>query len=208
MLIKVCGLTDAVNIQAISDFNVDMIGYNFYPHSQRFLREAQVFEVDSSKKKVGVFVNESMSTIIEKTARYQLDLIQLHGVEGPDFTEAVQRHRPVIKVFRIDTEFDAQILYSFAFCDYYLFDTATPLFGGSGQVFDWNILLQFEIPRPFFISGGIGPSDVEKIKKFQHPYFVGIDINSKFEIKPGLKNVDLVRSFSQDIKSFFNDLPH
>lgn len=194
MIIKVCGLKNHQNILAISELNIDMIGYNFYPLSQRYVDDT-LHILPKKIKKVGVFVNADFETISQKVAQYGLNFVQLHGDESCSFVQKIQRIVPVIKVFRIDENFEANNLNEYQFCDYILFDTATKNYGGSGQKFNWEKLHEMPIKTPFLLSGGIGPEDASAIKNFTHPYFAGIDINSKFESSPGVKNVETIRSF-------------
>lgn len=194
MIIKVCGLKDVQNLTDISQLNIDMVGYNFYKPSARYLDHV-LPDIPANIKKVGVFVNASLDAIKLKTALHKLDYAQLHGDESLSFCKEVKSFIPVIKVFSIDDDFNPDILKDFDFCDMFLFDTATKNFGGSGQKFNWNILYQYDIKIPFLLSGGIGPNDVDEILKIDHPLFMGIDINSKFEISPGMKKVAEVREF-------------
>jgi phosphoribosylanthranilate isomerase len=124
----------------------------------------------------------------------------LHGDDSSVFAAIIQEFIPVIKVFRIDESFDPKVLIHFEFCSYLLFDTSTKSFGGSGLKFNWEMLDDFNIKTPFLLSGGIGPEDTEAILKLNHPYFRGVDINSKFEIEPGLKNVSHIQEFIKAIK--------
>ncbi|MBK9736408.1 MAG: phosphoribosylanthranilate isomerase [Saprospiraceae bacterium] len=119
----------------------------------------------------------------------------MHGDESPQFARSLKSFIKVIKVFRIDDAFDPETLDKYNFCDYYLFDTATIHFGGSGHKFDWTRLHAYNIRKPFLLGGGIGPKDIEDVLKLSHPKFAGVDINSKFEISPGIKDVKMVREF-------------
>lgn len=199
MIIKVCGIKEAENQRALASLDIDMIGYNFYVPSSRYL-DHQLPDLPTHIKKVGVFVNVNLNEIIDKMEKYQLDYIQLHGDENVHFVEQVQHLLPVIKVFRIDQQFNPKKINEFAFCDMLLFDTATPQYGGSGHKFDWKQLDNFNIQTPFLMSGGIGPKDIESIKEIDHPMFAGVDINSKFETSPGIKNVEMVGEFVHVVK--------
>ncbi len=199
MTIKVCGLKDANNLLDITTLNINMIGYNFYPPSPRYV-DHLLPDITENIKKVGVFVNASLEVIEQKMSIYKLDYAQLHGDENLSFVKEVNSFIPVIKVFRICDNFEPSILQLYNFCHYFLFDTATSKYGGSGIKFDWNILNDWKIDKPFLLSGGIGPENVANILKFNHPNFEGIDINSKFEVSPGVKDMKLILQFRQGLK--------
>jgi phosphoribosylanthranilate isomerase len=200
MIIKVCGLKFEQNLIDVASLDIDMVGYNFYEPSPRYVQNTLPI-IPSKIKKVGVFVNASESNILQKVRDYRLDYAQLHGDESPEFCKKIKETIPVIKVFRIDDLFDFNLIKEFVFCNYFLFDTATKQFGGSGKKFDWSLLNNLDIKVPFLISGGIGPDDLDDILKFRHPTFKGIDINSKFELSAGLKDVEKVKNFADGIKT-------
>jgi phosphoribosylanthranilate isomerase len=200
MIIKVCGLKFEQNLIDVASLDIDMVGYNFYEPSPRYVQNA-LPNIPSTIKKVGVFVNASESTILQKTKEYNLDYAQLHGDESAAFCKKIKETIPVIKVFRIDDHFNWNHMKEFEFCDFFLFDTATKQFGGSGKQFDWSLLNNLDIKVPFLLSGGIGTDDLDSILKFSHPNFKGIDINSKFEISAGLKDVEKVNFFVDAIKN-------
>ena len=200
MIIKVCGLKFEQNLIDVASLDIDMVGYNFYEPSPRYVQNTLPI-IPSKIKKVGVFVNASESNILQKVRDYRLDYVQLHGDESPEFCKKIKETIPVIKVFRIDDHFNANHMKEFEFCDYFLFDTATKQFGGSGKKFDWSLLKELDIKVPFLISSGIGPDDLDDILKFRHPTFKGIDINSKFELSAGLKDVGKVKNFADGIKT-------
>ena len=176
-----------------------MVGLNFYAPSVRYIDpdiDPSVFDVfDENVQRVGVFVREDAETIFDLVAKFKLDYVQLHGDEDPSFCDKIAAQIPVIKVFRIDETFDFSKISDFESAEMYLFDTRTKKFGGSGKQFDWNILDQYSGDKKFLLSGGIGPEDVESIVSINHAQFVGIDINSKFESSPGIKNRDLLLPF-------------
>jgi len=204
MIIKVCGLKFRENLLNISALDINMVGYNFYKPSPRFVQEP-LPEIPFEIKKVGVFVNASEPYVLQKVNDYKLDFVQLHGDESPEFCKKISESIPVIKVFRIDEFFNDIRIQEYEFCDFFLFDTATKAFGGSGKKFDWTILNKLDIKVPFFLSGGLGPDDLDDILNFCHPKFLGIDINSKFEISVGLKDVGKVKVFVDDIRK---KIPH
>lgn len=193
MLLKVCGLKDPENIKQVAALKPDFMGFIFYPQSKRFVGEDFIMPTISPEiKKVGVFVNASANHIIEKTNEYKLDLIQLHGDEKPNFCEVLNHIVPVIKAFGVDEAFDFEVLESYKnTCTYFLFDTKTTDYGGSGNTFNWKILEKYDNSVPFFLSGGIGAEEFEnlKMKKFENEKILAIDVNSKFEIEPGIKDI-------------------
>ena len=203
MIIKVCGIKTEENISFLSQARIDMVGLNFYAPSVRYLPDEvnpilfDKFDVDV--KRVGVFVNESPLRIFELGNKYKLDYIQLHGDEDEYFCNKIAEQFPVIKVFRIDDNFDFSMIYKYTSASYFLFDTQTRHFGGSGKKFNWEQLNQYSGKVPFLLSGGIGPDDVDQILSISHPQFVGIDINSKFESHPGIKDKTLVLPFIHSI---------
>lgn len=200
MIIKVCGLKFEQNLIDVASLDIDMVGYNFYEPSPRYVQNTLPI-IPSKIKKVGVFVNASESNILQKVRDYRLDYAQLHGDESPEFCKKIKETIPVIKVFRIDNFLISDHMNEYEFCDFFLFDTATKQFGGSGQKFDWSLLSELDIKVPFLLSGGIGPDDLDDILKFRHPNFKGIDINSKFELSAGLKDVEKVNFFVGGIKN-------
>ncbi|RQO29817.1 N-(5'-phosphoribosyl)anthranilate isomerase [Taibaiella sp. KBW10] len=206
MEIKICGLCHTENIQSVVDLRPDYIGFIFYPGSKRYL----AYEAAKAKyiagiqhiAKTGVFVNAGLSLILETAKVYGLDYIQLHGSEDPLLCATLSRAYPVIKAFSMHPEFDFRVLSAYeASCRHYLFDTATAGYGGSGQQFDWGLLEQYTLSKPFFLSGGIGPEQAAVLKRFQHPGFKAIDLNSRFEEQPGLKNISLLNKFIYEIRN-------
>lgn len=192
--IKVCGLRDQTNYREVERLAPDYVGFIFHEASPRFCPYPPTGSDGTSR--VGVFVNETLETIVAKAAECSLDAIQLHGDETPELCLALKRRNlPVIKAFRVSETFDLSRIGSFEFCDYFLFDAYGDSYGGSGNQFDWQILAEYRGDVPFFLSGGIGPADVETIRKLDHPRFFGVDINSRFEIAPGFKNVAAVNEF-------------
>ncbi len=200
MKIKICGMKFSENILEVSDLLPDYLGFIFYEKSSRFF-EGTIPELPQSIKKVGVFVDASIKDIISKIQQYNLNIIQLHGDENPDFiTNLVSelkiidnKNIEIIKVFSVGTEFDFEKLKAFEIMvDYFLFDTKGDLRGGNGTTFDWTILEKYNSKKPFFLSGGIGIQALENIKNLNLPIHA-IDVNSKFETAPGLKNVSLCK---------------
>ena len=190
--LKICGMKYPDNILEVSKLLPDYLGFIFYKKSSRYF-DGTIPEIPKSIKKVGVFVDETEENIIEKIEKYDLNLVQLHGKETPELCEKLQKTVPVIKVFSVDDDFDFQELEKYeTACDYFLFDTKGKLHGGNGVTFNWEILKKYESKKPLFLSGGIGLEEIEELKKIDLPIFA-IDVNSKFEIEPGLKNIDMCR---------------
>jgi len=209
MKIKVCGMRDAGNIRRVGELAVDFMGFIFYPPSSRFagnglLLPEALGNLPATVRKTGVFVSESLDTLFHYVEKYGLDIVQLHGEETPEYCCALKEKYPavgIIKAFSISepTDFDRTKEYV-TVCDYFLFDTKTALRGGSGKQFDWKIVEDYKGKTPFFLSGGISADDVEKIKDLKHPTFFGIDLNSRFEIAAGIKDIDLLQTFIKAIK--------
>ena len=203
MKIKVCGITTISQLQELDTMRVDYAGLIFYPRSPRYvlskLKSKDVASLKMNTKKVGVFVNASEADITTQIELYHLDLVQLHGNETPAFCKHVSKLAKVIKAFRIDetsTHIDWIIKPYQDVCDYFLFDHgSTGIYGGTGTKFNWGLLETSTIGKDFFLSGGIAPGDAEPIIKFSHPYFYAVDINSKFETEPGIKNIEAVKEF-------------
>ena len=210
MNIKVCGITQFKQLQQLEALNIDYAGLIFYKDSSRYMGDKlsgkQVKEADFDLKKVGVFVNPSYSELLDAIDEYGLDIVQLHGNETPEMCEELSAEVEVIKAFRIagddSINIDEMVMPYDAACDFYLFDTAglKESFGGTGQQFDWGVLKKAKIEKPFFLSGGIGPDDAQKVKSFSHPDFFAIDINSKFESAPGVKDMAAILKFLQGFK--------
>ena len=210
MNIKVCGITQFKQLQQLEALNIDYAGLIFYKDSPRYMGDKitgkQVKDADFDIKKVGVFVNPGYSELLDAIDEYGLDIVQLHGNETPEMCEELSGEVEVIKAFRIAGEesidIDEMVADYDEVCDYYLFDTAglKESFGGTGQQFDWGILKKAKIEKPFFLSGGIGPDDAQKVKAFNHPDFFAVDVNSKFELSPGLKDMAAILKFLQGFK--------
>jgi tryptophan synthase alpha subunit len=201
-LIKVCGLRDGQNILDIEQLGVDMIGLIFYSKSPRCVYEMPEY-LPQQAKRVGVFVNEQKKYIQIMADRFSLDYIQLHGNESPELCRALHlAGLKVIKNFSIATGKDLEKTeqYDNGECDYFLFDTKCKTFGGSGRQFDWDILDGYNGRTPFLLSGGINPYSARALKSFDHPRLAGYDINSRFETKPGEKDVKRVAKFIKQMR--------
>lgn len=201
MIVKVCGLRTEHNLAKVKE-SLDMIGLNFYMPSIRCVAlEADAYNIlPASVKRVGVFVNESQESILDKVTDFGLDYVQLHGDESIAFGTEISKHTQVIKVFRIRSAEDLSNITDHSYAEYYLFDTYTEAFGGSGKQFDWSILNNYTGDIPFLLSGGIGPDDTDVISSINHPMFRGVDINSKFESEPAVKDMEMIDRFMEVIK--------
>lgn len=208
MRLKVCGMRDPDNIRDLVEVvQPDWMGLIFYPPSPRFVENALAESIRNFRvKKVGVFVNASMEEINEKVGLFGLDAIQLHGDESPEFANMLKEKtgRSVWKVFLVGEEMDWEKLRPYQdVVDYFLFDTFSKSHGGSGKTFNWELLLDYPLSTPFMLSGGLAIVHAEAIKDLQAkiPQMQGIDINSKFETKPGVKDISLVRKFWDYLKT-------
>ena len=208
MNIKVCGITEMKQLQQLDGLNIDFAGLIFYKESPRYiadkLSKKEVKGADFDLKKVGVFVNPEMIDVLDAIDDYGLDVVQLHGDESAEMCEDLSSEVEVIKAFRVTdgTDIDEMVADYDAVCDYYLFDTGglKETLGGTGKQFDWNILTKAKIEKPFFLSGGIGPDDAFKVKAFKHLDFFGVDINSRFETAPGVKDMAKILQFKMGLK--------
>ena len=194
-------MRDGDNIRAVESLGIDWMGFIFYPPSKRFV-EVMPEYLPKKIKRVGVFVNESIATILEKVESFQLDIVQLHGDESPELCQQLtNKGVKVMKAFGIDTTFPSEkIGQYYGCCDYFLFDTQTSDYGGSGKKFNWNILQNYQGNTPFLLSGGIGANDVQTIREFSHPQCIGIDINSQFELSPANKDIQSIHQFIKSLK--------
>jgi len=196
--IKICGMKYPDNMIEVGSLLPDYMGFIFWPKSARYF-DGEMPELPKSIKKTGVFVNESITVIEEKVKKYNLQAVQLHGQESVVFCSELKAKFgtsiEIIKVFSADENFDFSVLEPYeSVCDYFLFDTKGKLPGGNGTTFDWKILENYSSTKPFFLSGGIGIEELDSINeilKTNLPIYA-IDVNSKFEIEPGLKNINLV----------------
>jgi len=176
------------------------MGFIFYPKSPRYaepLDSAVLNSLPATIKKIGVFVNEDLENTLTIAYKYKLDGLQLHGAELVDMCRELKKlGYLVIKAFPIAETYNFKVTKSYeGVCDYFLFDTKTEAYGGSGLKFNWKMLNEYTGDTPFLLSGGIALDDAEAIQKIEHPKFAGIDLNSKFEVKPGLKNISLLKDF-------------
>lgn len=218
-------MRDADNIRAVAALDIDFLGFIFYPKSPRYAQKAvpetelMTNTATASRRndmvmrkpqRVGVFVDETPQAIIAHIHNDQLDYVQLHGHELPEMIDHLKRavisdnchSLKVIKAFSISKPDD--LLQTKAYegiADLFLFDTPTESYGGSGKKFDWQMLQAYDGHTPFLLSGGIGPEDIDRIHKFEHPQCIGIDLNSRFETAPGIKDVEALRRFTEKLRA-------
>ena len=198
-MIKVCGMRDAENICQMEALGIDMMGFIFYPKSSRYVSKHPEY-LPTKCKRVGVFVDEDIEQVKHIAEEFALDLIQLHGSESPEYAQRL-RDWKVIKAFNIATKEDLEATKPYeGLVDYFLFDTKGKSAGGNGEKFNWNVLSNYKGNTPFLLSGGIGPDDAGRIKVFQHPKCIGIDLNSRFETAPALKDINKLKSFIQALQ--------
>ena len=202
MKLKVCGMRSSENILNLAKIMPDYMGFIFWEHSTRFVSNPTP-ELSKEIKKVGVFVNASLNYIKECVEVHKLKAIQLHGDESPEECSKLKEiDVEVIKSFAMLNEFDFnELAFYESVCDYFLFDTKGFLPGGNGLHFDWTLLKNYRLKKPFFLSGGIGPDDsvaIALINKLNLPVYA-VDVNSKFEIEPGYKNIQSIKEFKSKL---------
>lgn len=219
MIVKVCGMREGENIRQVAELGVNWIGMIFWDKSPRNVTMIPTYagiipdrgsDIGSFKaKRVGVFVDEMPQNIITRVVNYKLDLVQLHGHETPTLIRNLRRTldpdiRPgvqFIKAISVEGCNDIAAYKDYEDCvDYFLFDTKCPTVGGSGSQFDWSVLDAYGGDVPFLLSGGIGPDDAERFRNFHHPKCIGIDLNSRFETEPGLKDITKLKQFLEQLK--------
>jgi phosphoribosylanthranilate isomerase len=207
MKVKVCGMREPENLKQIVALQPDYLGFIFYKESKRYcggsITPELLTELPASIKKVGVFVNETTEVILDIVTKYKLDVVQLHGRETPRQCQELKNSGlEVIKAFSVDDSFvfENTLLYERS-CDYFLFDTRGNNYGGNGTVFDWEILKGYLSNKPYFLSGGLNLENL-KSREFERirPKPFALDVNSGFEIEPGLKDVEKVKELIKLIK--------
>jgi phosphoribosylanthranilate isomerase len=215
--LKICGMRDLQNIRQVSSLHPNYLGLIFYEASPRYVDEEEIGELDLEIKRTGVFVNASKSLILNKVEKFGLTAIQLHGEESPEFCRDLKKHfsasgksLQLIKVFGIKDQFNFNTLIPYEQdVDFFLFDTKGKKKGGTGIRFNWEVLKMYPSTVPFFLSGGIGPEEANEIKKLYRHFqennkediFYGIDVNSKFESAPGLKDAAKLKIFRDELFS-------
>lgn len=212
MIIKICGMREPDNIAAVEALQVDWMGFICWAGSPRYVATTPAHMPASPVRRVGVFVNPAMQVIKERAREFGLHIIQLHGNESPAFCLEVRAATglPVIKAFAIRTSADLDAINVYLptsspstqqYADYFLFDTKSPLVGGSGQQFDWRLLDNYRGPVPFLLSGGISPTDATRLRAFRHPQCLGFDLNSRFETAPAVKDTSALAAFINAVRS-------
>ena len=193
-------MRNAENIRDVEALGIDMMGFIFCPKSSRYVSARPAY-LPQKCKRVGVFVDEDIENIKKIADDYALDFVQLHGHESPDFIRTLKFQVSgfrfqVIKAFNIATKEDLEATTPYAgLVDYFLFDTKGPSVGGNGEKFDWSVLEVYNGDTPFLLSGGIGPDDTGRILDYHHPKCIGVDLNSRFEIEPGIKDITKLKTF-------------
>jgi len=206
-------MREAENIRAVDQLSIincqlsiDWMGFIFWPKSSRYVSKRPCY-LPTHSKRVGVFVDADIQEVQQKVAEFGLDYIQLHGHETPDYIRALRvadgfpADTRLIKAISISSHDDIATYKDYeGLVDYFLFDTKAQLPGGNGQQFDWNVLADYDGNTPFLLSGGIGPDDAERIRTFIHPQCLGIDLNSRFELAPALKDINKLKEFINTIR--------
>lgn len=197
MKIKVCGIKDKENLRELRKCEPDFLGFIFYNKSARYMGESFIpSDLENlSAKKIGVFVDSTAEEIEKIKNNFKLDGIQFHGNESPALCEKfLNQNLILIKAFSVDEHFDFTQTKDFSFCDYFLFDTKGENKGGNGKTFNWDILKKYDQKVPFFLSGGIGPENISETFQLTDLKLAGIDLNSRLEISPGLKDMTKVKN--------------
>ncbi len=216
MIIKVCGMKQPENIRGLLQLPIDLMGLIFYKKSKRYAGSDEVRQwleqheaLFENVGKVGVFVNAEVDEILNHIHDYQLDYIQLHGEESPEYCAEIRsfweissmRKSKIIKAFSVDKSFDFAATNAFeGKCELFLFDTKGADYGGNGVTFDWSLLQKYKGHTPFILSGGIELAMASAIKALPYPQLIGVDINSRFEESPGLKDLEKISDFVQTLK--------
>lgn len=209
-IIKVCGMRDSANIRQLSDSKIaDWMGLIFYSRSPRFV-SAPIHPLPRTLVKIGVFVNPSIDDVMRRVRDFGLNGIQLHGDETPDFIRALKARASkglyFIKAFKLSSSDDVEKTKAYGeSCDYFLFDTPCPQMGGSGRQFNWKLLKSYTGSVPFLLSGGIGPDSIPALADFHHPKWAGIDLNSRFESSPAMKDIPSLTKFCKKFKELYPD---
>ena len=210
MLIKVCGITSVEQLKDLQLIGVDYAGLIFYPPSPRYvgkhkMQASETKEQQISIRKIGVFVNEQECDLLKLVDDWGLEMVQLHGEETPEFCERISKQVKVIKAFRVGAVDDIELMASpyRDVVDYFLFDTMGEKYGGTGKQFDWKLVSNTVLEKPYFLSGGIGADLDQELNDFASTQkdLYAVDVNSKFEVSPGIKNMGLIRKFVDSLKN-------
>ncbi|MES2277345.1 MAG: phosphoribosylanthranilate isomerase [Bacteroidota bacterium] len=197
MKIKVCGLREAGNIAAVGALKPDYMGFIWYTQSPRYvyrLPKDVLASLPAGIVKTAVFVNENVDIISALIHEFNFNAVQLHGQESPEICAELKQEVQVLKAFGVDEHFDFGQLEAYVGkVDYFLFDTKTEKHGGSGRIFNWDVLNEYKLDVPFFLSGGLSLDNLAEIKNIKHPALYGVDLNSRFETTPGMKDIDKLK---------------
>jgi len=210
MRVKVCGMTQLEQVEQLAGLGVSFAGFIFYPKSPRYvfknMTTTQIRKVNNINK-VGVFVNSSIEEVLHMVDECRLHMVQLHGDETPRFCEKIADYVSVVKAFRLSENDSVEWMIKpyMDVCDMFMFDTMGAGYGGTGKKFDWSVLKSAAIGKPFFLSGGIEPGDEERLNEFlKDPAaraLFAIDINSRFEVTPGIKDLEKVKEFVRNLET-------
>jgi phosphoribosylanthranilate isomerase len=212
LAVKICGMTDSCNTLAAVELRPQFLGFIFYKGSPRYAEDKLdpeiLRKIPGTISRTGVFVDAGADTISESISKYSLDCIQLHGNEEPGLClELKEKGVRIIKAFSTSDGTDLEQCHRFIGCtDFFLFDTRSNDHGGSGKKFNWEILNDYKLKHPFFLSGGIGPEDADEIFTVKNPWFYGVDLNSRFESEPGFKDIWKLKNFIREIKKRENSI--
>ena len=204
MKLKVCGMKSENNILDVAELQPDYLGFIFYEKSPRYLN-TEIPELPEGIEKIGIFVNASLNYIVDKIETYNLQGVQLHGDESPEFCEQLREYDViVIKVFSVKNQFDFSVLEPYEdVCKYFLFDTKGREPGGNGHPFNWNVFKKYTSKKPYILSGGIGPDQIDALllflKRPESDLCFTLDLNSKFEISPGIKDLRKLKEFKHQL---------
>lgn len=196
-------MREPANIRAVAELGPDLMGFIFYPRSPRYVGEDFVMPLlPETLKKTGVFVKTPADQVLELAQKYGLDYVQLHSDETPEYcAEMREAGLKVLKAFAVDASFDFEELKAFeGVADYFLFDTKGDGYGGHGKTFDWNILNNYTLDTPFFIAGGISNDNIGELLNYSHPMFKGVDVNSRYEVSAGVKDVAALKEMFFKLK--------
>jgi len=208
MRIKVCGMTEPEQVAQLAGLGVSFAGFIFYPKSPRYVFKNMTttqIRKENSINKVGVFVNSTIEEVLHMVDECRLHMVQLHGDESPKFCEKIADYVSVVKAFRLSENDSVEWMIRpyMEMCDMFMFDTMGVGYGGTGKKFDWSVLKNETIGKPFFLSGGIEPGDEGKLKEFaEEPVakaLFAVDINSRFELSPGIKDMEKVKQFTKNL---------
>ncbi len=208
MKLKICGMKYGDNLREVAILQPDYLGFIFYKKSPRYMESSlnpnELMTIPERIQKIGVFVNATNEYMLQESERFGLDGLQLHGDESPEQCQKLKDAGYfVIKVLQLGNEnFDfSQLIAYEAYVDYFLFDTQTPQYGGSGHTFDWSQLEKYTLNTPFLLSGGISLENLEEALRLDHPQFAGLDVNSRFEVEPGRKDIDRLQKLVSKMRT-------